>query len=518
MIKPATTTNRPIGLETEYGLLLPGHDSGISTKIIRDRIFECKQGLPDQEPYNFISPHGGGGFLRNGGRVTVESGHLEYSAPECGSIFGAVAYDMAGELLFQRVLSSFAGGHRPAIVKNNIDHHTGATWGCHENYLMDRRVHLDLEMQGLLSFLVTRQIFAGAGRVGGLRRGKQQDSVPPKFQISQRADHILHPIHHQASTHRSIVCSRDIPYCDDARYRRLHLILGDSNMSPFATALKLGTTSLMLALAELQGPLRQLPVLDDPVAALRQISREATGRSVLPVFHGGAIDSLELQYRCLNLAQRHLRGLSPEADWTLDGWKSALDALDTAPESLIGAVDWVTKRWMLEEFCDAEGMCSEVAHLCSFDLAYHFINRTRGLFYSIAPPNPLVAGWNQRAFAAAEAAVSTPPRDTRAFARGTFVSRLLDSSPDADGSDHEVHWDSVRLGDRFLLPMSDPCCPYAADLPPQPDSAPSARTRVPRRIGRRAPRGKRRQQSRTGRVISHIGSVTPKQIENAKAL
>ena len=253
--------NRIVGLETEYGCLVSNDDrqGGPDAFPIRvkNHLFKvARLGAIDLHYRDYEEPPGNGGFLLNGGRLYLDMGHIEYSTPECISLRDVVSFDHAGDQLLQGALESMGISDRVSFVKNNIDHHTGATFGCHENYLMKRNAQFTPQvLSALLSFLATRQIFSGAGRVGqanplAFEFDHGRHDQPVYFQISQRADHIVNDIYQWVQFNRAIINARDEPLADYRKYRRLHLLIGDSNMSQYATALKVGTTSLVLDLLE----------------------------------------------------------------------------------------------------------------------------------------------------------------------------------------------------------------------------------------------------------------------------
>src|SRR5581483_6204393 len=240
--------NRIVGLETEYGCLVTdAHGIGCVDSWpvrVKNHLFKKERlGAIDLHYRDYEEPPGNGGFLLNGGRLYVDMGHLEYSSPECLTVRDIVAYDLAGDAMLQLGLEEMDATEHVSFLKNNVDHHTGATFGCHENYLMRRDVQFNPDILGtLLSFLATRQVFTGAGRVGSANPlSFEFESLPEDglvdFQISQRADHIVNDIYQWVQFNRAIINARDEPLADYRKYRRLHLLIGDSNMSPFATAL-----------------------------------------------------------------------------------------------------------------------------------------------------------------------------------------------------------------------------------------------------------------------------------------
>ena len=310
--------NRIVGIETEYGCLVTDDKSHGGTDTwptrIKNYLFKkANVGSIDQHYRDYEEPPGNGGFLLNGGRLYLDMGHLEYSSPECLDLEDIVAYDLAGDALLQSGLEALGVTEQVAFLKNNIDHHTGATFGCHENYLMKREAQFTPQSLGsLLSFLATRQIFTGAGRVGQANPlafdfELPRADVPVDFQISQRADHIVNDIYQWVQFNRAIINARDEPLADYRKYRRLHLLIGDSNMSPFATALKVGTTACVLTLLE-EGLMPPNIILHDAVQATREISRDQSQRWVVRLESGGTCDAFDVQYAFLELAQKHLAG------------------------------------------------------------------------------------------------------------------------------------------------------------------------------------------------------------------
>ena len=328
--------NRVAGIETEYGCLVTGdtaHGPEAWPVRVKNYLFKkAHAGVIDLHYRDYEEPPGNGGFLLNGGRLYMDMGHLEYASPESRTVSDAVAYDLAGDALLQSALEALGVSDEVAFIKNNVDHHTGATFGCHENYLMKRELQFNPRLLGtLLSFLATRQLFTGAGRVGqasplafDFEPENRPDAVP--FQLSQRADHIVNDIYQWVQFNRAIINARDEPLADHRKYRRLHLLIGDSNMSPFANALKIGTTALLLTLLE-EGDLPEDVILHDAVIATRQISHEGTGRGVVALEDGRTRAALDIQCEFHAHAQRVLGGRDAETDWVLENWAFTLDSL-----------------------------------------------------------------------------------------------------------------------------------------------------------------------------------------------
>ena len=235
----------------------------------------------------------------------------------------------------------------------------------------------------MLAFLATRQIFTGAGRVGQANPLAFDFQLPQPeahvdFQLSQRADHIVNDIYQWVQFNRAIINARDEPLADYRKYRRLHLLIGDSNMSPFATALKIGTTACVLSLLE-EGRLPKNFILADAVQSTRDVSRDATGAWIVRLENGKTIGALDIQWQFYELARAHLGGATEETDWLLESWSFTLEALSNKPEALIGGVDWITKKWLLETFMESEGIGWDDPWLQSLDLEYHNIDPDEGL-------------------------------------------------------------------------------------------------------------------------------------------
>src|ERR1700675_1482173 len=288
--------DRIVGVETEYGCLMSSEELRCNSEVwpakVKNYLFnKTRAGTIDLHYRDYEEPPGNGGFLLNGGRLYLDMGHIEYASPECLHLHDLVTYEMAGDQLLRESLAALEADDRVSFIKNNVDHHTGATFGCHENYLMKREAQFTPSVLGtLLTFLGTRQIFTGAGRVGqanplAIDFQLPQPEVHVDFQLSQRADHIVNDIYQWVQFNRAIINARDEPLADYRKYRRLHLLIGDSNMSPFATALKVGTTALILTLLE-EGSLPDDVILLDAVLATRQISHEGTGHAVVPLEDG----------------------------------------------------------------------------------------------------------------------------------------------------------------------------------------------------------------------------------------
>lgn len=458
--------NRIVGIETEYGCLA-ARDGAKTVETwparVKNHLFKKgRVGSLDQHYRDYEEPPGNGGFLLNGGRIYLDMGHLEYATPECRTVRDIVAYDIAGDTLVQAALDAMGVEEDVSFLKNNIDHHTGATFGCHENYLMHRETPFTNEAVGsLLSFLATRQIFTGAGRVGQASpEAFEVAPLPPfdkvEFQMSQRADHIMNDIYQWVQFNRAIINARDEPLADYRRYRRLHLLIGDSNMSPYATALKIGTTHLVLTLLE-EGRLPRHVLLQDAVIATRQVSHACEVDALVQLEDGRDETALGIQERFLAAATEALAGRDEETDWIIEQWSSVLDALrrnDT--ESLLGAVDWVSKKWLLETFRAEQNLAWNDPWLESLDLEYHNLNPSKGLFYALPQPDE-IAQYNLTI--RRESALREPPRDTRAWGRGKAVERCVETRQPG-----VINWDSLAVGLGNALPMGDPFHTYEKEV------------------------------------------------------
>jgi proteasome accessory factor A len=450
--------DRIVGVETEYGCLASHDEARGNSEIwpakVKNYLFQkARVGTIDLHYRDYEEPPGNGGFLLNGGRLYLDMGHIEYASPECLHLHDLVTYEAAGDELLRSSLAALDAAGRISFIKNNVDHHTGATFGCHENYLMKREAQFTPSILGtLLTFLATRQIFTGAGRVGQANPlafdfEPPQQETPVAFQLSQRADHIVNDIYQWVQFNRAIINARDEPLADYRKYRRLHLLIGDSNMSPFAIALKIGTTACVLSLLEA----RQLPrnlVLSDAVRSTRDISRDPTGRWLVDLENGKNIGALDVQWQFHELAQRHLSGRDAETDWLLESWSFTLEALEQNPEKLIGGVDWITKKWLLETFMNAEKLEWDNPWLLSLDLEYHNIDSENGLFFGVTP-GKRIGEWNN-SIRPLEA-THKPPENTRASGRARAVAYFQDRH-----QPYVINWDSIAHDSRDVLVMGDP--------------------------------------------------------------
>jgi proteasome accessory factor A len=352
--------------------------------------------------------------LLNGARLYNDHGHPEYSTPECNDLRSLVAHDKAGERIILECARARAAaiGKAVDIFKNNTDFH-GASYGTHESYLVRRSVPWSEVVHNLAPFLATRIIYAGAGKVGSEERG-----VNCKYQLSQRADFFMVLQSVDTLHNRPLVNTRDEAHGDARRFRRLHVIAGDANMSEYATALRVGATNLVAALIEAgwQTPV----VLKDAVRAIKHISRDETYKWVVETDDGDSISAVDVQRVYL----RGARELNlPGSEWVLDEWEEVLDTLASDPMSLSDRLDWVAKKSLLDEFVEAEELdwTQDSATLQSLDLAYHNVDPEAGLYYGLVDAGAMTTLVTDEEI---EAARCEPPLSTRAALRGAIVRRF----------------------------------------------------------------------------------------------
>ena len=357
--------------------------------------------------------------LPNGARFYNDHTHPEYSTPECRTLKDIVAHDRAGERILwvaaQR-RNEVLGGRVIQLYKNNTDFH-GHSYGCHDNYLVSRDINFENLARGILPFLVSRQLIAGAGKVG--REAQERGFTPGGFQISQRADFMETDLSVDTMHNRPILNTRDEPHADRERYRRLHLILGDANMCEYATALKIGTTRVVLdMIAEGFVPSFDLA---SPVEAIQTFSQDPDLKVVAKRQTGGTISGLAIQREYVEQARIVLTHIDEETEWVLREWEDVLDKLENDRWQLIGKIDWVTKRWLLETFVEAEGIEWDDPWLSSLDLEYHNVDPERGLFCGLEAEGRTNSISQEDEI---QEAMKHGPIDTRGGIRGLCVQRF----------------------------------------------------------------------------------------------
>jgi proteasome accessory factor A len=462
---------RIFGIETEYGLLIKEDDfkyGPIDVAVrIKNHIFDQKQGVLDLHYRANDEPPGNGGFLANGGRIYLDMGHLEYASPECSNLVDLITFDRAGDEIVQKALEELGWADQVAFIKNNVDLETNATFGCHENYLVSRAFQFDNRenLRLLAAFLVTRQIYAGTGRTGACNpqpfrdwddvHQARQDEEEVNFQISQRADHIPNEFYRWVQYNRAIVNTRDEPLSDPSKYRRIHLLVGDSNMSEYACALKMGTTSLMMELIEL-GKADPAWILSDSVNAMRDISRDPEFKWEVALRDGNKTTALELQWEMMQAGKKYLAGSSSDTDWVLEAWESVLTDMPKGPEALIGRVDWASKYWMLTEFMKSENVGWQDPWIKSLDLEFHNLNKEHGLYWGLEANGDAYRKTSDEAILFSQ---SNAPRGTRADGRGELVKTLLKCQ-----TGYLIDWIGFRLNKEEPFLMLDPFISYKKEI------------------------------------------------------
>ena len=360
--------------------------------------------------------------LPNGARFYNDHTHPEYSSAECRTLRDLIAQDRAGERIVQAAAdrrNRALGGPYVQLFKNNTDFH-GHSYGCHDNYLVPRSIPFSKLAEALIPFLVSRQLIAGSGKVG-LEAQEGGGFQPGIFQLSQRADFVECVMSVDTMHNRPILNTRDEPHADRSRYRRLHLILGDANMCEYATALKVGTTRLVLDLIG-QNAAPTLS-LGDPVAAIKTISRDPDLKALVECGSNRHLSGMDIQGEYLLAAKARFAGTDEETDWILREWEQTLTALENDRMTLVGRLDWVTKLWLLERFMREERLGWDDPWLASLDLEYHNVNPERGLFLGLE-----AEGKTHRLVSEQDIAAATTkgPSDTRGGIRGLCVTRYRD--------------------------------------------------------------------------------------------
>ena len=382
-------------------------------------------------------------FLANGARLYLDVGsHPEYATPECDDVRQVVIHDKAGERVVEglvddaqaRITEEGVAG-QIYVFKNNTDS-AGNSYGCHENYLVGRQGEFSRISDILIPFLVSRQLTCGAGKIVTVGRA-------PTYSLSQRADHIWEGVSSATTRSRPIINTRDEPHADAERYRRLHVIVGDSNMSETTTMLKVGSADLVLRMIEAGVVMRDL-TLENPIRAIRDISHDMSGRHTVRLANGREMSALDLQSEYFEKAAAFAdrEGLDdPTAKSVLDLWERTLTAVETDDLSAVETeIDWVMKYQLLRRYADRHHLELDDPRMLQIDLAYHDINRERGLFYL----------WQRRGKTARVCtdleifeAKSVPPQTTRAKLRGDFIRAAQEHR-----RDFTVDWVHLKLNDQ----------------------------------------------------------------------
>ena len=381
-------------------------------------------------------------FLTNGSRLYLDVGsHPEYATAECDDLTQLVIHDRAGE----RIVEDLIGDAQSRLAeegitgeiylfKNNTDS-SGNSYGCHENYLIKRRADYLTQIEALLPFLISRQLISGAGKVLETPRGTI-------YSLSQRADHMWEGVSSATTRSRPIINTRDEPHADSESYRRLHVIVGDSNMSEMTTMLKVASMEFVLRMLE-SGFLKRDFTLDNPIRAIRDVSHDITGRGVITLSSGQTLTALELQSEYLRLAKEFSNDhdLSAIEKQALELWERVLIAIETENYSLINKdIDWAIKKNLLENYMEKHGLDLTSPRIAQLDLMYHDIAQSRGLFYLLERK-----GMANRISTDEQVldAKTIPPQTTRAKLRGDFIS-----AAQAKNKDISVDWVHLKMNDQ----------------------------------------------------------------------
>jgi len=381
-------------------------------------------------------------FLENGARLYLDVGsHPEYATPECDSIYDLVVHDKAGERILEHLLISAEQRLREEgirgviyLFKNNTDS-AGNSYGCHENYLTSRRDDFGHYAEVLIPFFVSRQIYSGAGKVLQTARGAM-------YCISQRAEHIWEGVSSATTRSRPIINTRDEPHADAERFRRLHVIVGDSNMSEYATFLKVGATSILLRMLEDPNVVLRDMTLENPIKAIREISHDPTCKRRVRLANGREASALDIQAEYLARAQRYhaQKGLSPLEEQALIMWEHCLTGLEKDPMSLDRECDWVIKHRLIEGYREREDVPLSHPSVSLLDLQYHDVSQKRGLFYLMQRKGMVERVCTDEAV---ETAVEQPPQTTRARLRGEFIRRAKEKR-----KDYTVDWVHLKVNEQ----------------------------------------------------------------------
>lgn len=460
----AVHTRRITGLETEFGItsVLDSHRRLGPDEVAR-YLF-----APVVEKYRSSNI-----YWRNASRVYLDVGaHPEFATAECDSLHQLVTYDRAGEMIFHQLAANCEAslaergiGGKVYLLKNNTDS-IGNSYGCHENYLVGREMPLKALSAQLLPFLVTRQLICGAGKISVPAPGAPNENFGAGFCLSQRSDHVWEGVSSATTRSRPIINTRDEPHADSSRYRRLHVIVGDSNMSETTTALKVGSTLLVLEMIEAGVPLPDFELANE-IRSIREIARDLTGTTPLNLRNGGSASALAIQRAFCSAAVEWLGQREEDSTGTpnsqltevVDLWVRVLDCFDTGDFSPVDTeVDWVIKKKLVDAVAERGDLEITDPRLAQIDLTYHDINPDRGLFHLLAR-----RGAAKTLIEPAEvmAATEQAPQTTRAAVRGRFLTAAEDSPRQTT-----VDWTRLKVngegGGELVLP--DPFCAGSPEI------------------------------------------------------
>jgi len=381
-------------------------------------------------------------FLENGARLYLDVGsHPEYATPECDSISDLVIHDKAGERILESLVKSAEQRLREEgirgdvyLFKNNTDS-AGNSYGCHENYLIGREGEFSKFTDVLIPFLVSRQIYAGAGKVMQTARGAM-------YSVSQRAEHIWEGVSSATTRSRPIINTRDEPHADAERFRRLHIIVGDSNMSEYTTFLKVGVVAILLRMLEEDSGSWRDMTLENPIRAIREISHDPTCKTTVRLSDGRELSASNIQSyyldRALKFAKKNRLGEMEQK--ALDMWEHVMTHIESDPLKLETEVDWVMKYHLIERYRARHDLSLSSPRVALLDLAYHDISQSSSLFYLLQR-----RGLAERMVDddSIETATTTPPSTTRARLRGAFIKRAKERK-----RDYTVDWVHLKLNDQ----------------------------------------------------------------------
>lgn len=421
---------RVIGLETEYGIhCTVDGQRRLPTEEVARRLF-----------HHVVSwGRSSNVFLENGARLYLDVGsHPEYATPECSSALEAVVHERAGDRILddlrrrtQETLLEEGIDAKVRVFRNNTDF-SGNSYGSHENYLVERVGEFQPIADALLPFLVTRQIFAGAGKVLQTARGAA-------YVLSQRAEHIWEGVSSATTRSRPVINSRDEPHADAERFRRLHIIVGDSNMSDFTTWLRIATCDLVIRLVEEGGALGVVP-LDSPTRAIREVSRDLSGRGQVRLADGADVAALDIQMRYLEAVEEFIRarhGDDVAAFEVLSEWRRVLEALERDPMELARELDWVAKLQLIEAYRGRHRVELDDPSVAMLDLAYHDLSPETGLHHRLERGGRVIRLADEDAVAAA---MTDAPPTTRAALRARFLAAAREA-----GRDVTVDWVHLKI-------------------------------------------------------------------------
>ena len=469
--QPSTKFSRVIGTETEFGIAAKdaalsdpvagsiaviGHYPGLpapnaiwdyenENPLLDARGFEVEgeRERPNPEYNRQLNK-----VLANGGRLYVDGAHPEYSIPECSNPREVVAFERIGERILARSLTELtrARGREQCIVYKNNSDGKGNSYGYHENYMVSRAVPFNRLLQVLAPFFVTRLIVAGAGKVGA-----ENQAGPAEYQISQRADFFECLADLNTMVKRPIVNTRDEPHAEYSKYRRLHVIVGDANMAELSTYLKVGTLSMVLELLEAGAALPHIE-LDEPVRAIKQVSRDLDMKQSLKLTNGRPTTALAVQRAYWSAATSYYAN-HPTTEIMQDvlrRWEHVLDCLEKDPRLLVEELDWVAKRHLIESYMDRKGCGWSDPRVKLMDLQYHDVRPDKGLFYTLERGNLIKRVVSEEEIVRAE---TLPPPGTRAYFRGRCAAKFAASL-------YGVSWTSVLFdfGNPTItrIPLMDP--------------------------------------------------------------